>query len=168
MNESILRSLLRLLVIMLLQVVVFNNVYMAGYITPLAIGYVLVCLGMDVSREMKLLLGFLTGLLYDVFSNTPGMASASCTLLAMTQPTLLRLFAPRDASETFKPTIRSMGMGTYFCYALFCMVVLHTVFYLLDAFSLANILLTLSAIGGGSLLAAVICVIFELMVRRRR
>lgn len=158
--------ILQLLTVLAVQVFILNQIHLFGYITPLFIGYVMICCPKDMPKIHLLLLGFITGLLFDMFSNTAGMASAACTLQAMVQPSLLRLFTSYDAPETFTPTIHTMGRWPYLAYSLMSMFVLHSVFYLLDAFTLYDWQLTLAAIAGSSVLGSLLCFFAELIVRR--
>jgi rod shape-determining protein MreD len=112
-----------------------------------------------------LLWGFFIGFLFDIFSNTAGMASASCTLIAMIQPSLLNIFIPRDAAEDFIPSIPTLGFWKYLLYVFLLMAILHGTFYLLDAFTLINWQLTLMAIAGGSVLTTILIIFIELLIR---
>ena len=143
MNSIIITRVLRLLILIVLQVLVFNNIHLFGYITPLVIGYMVVCFHRNTSHTEILIWGFVTGLLFDLFSNTAGMGAASCTLIAMIQPYWLNLLAPRDSADDFTPTITTMGFWNYILYVIQQMVVLHGCFYLLDAFTLSDWFLTL-------------------------
>lgn len=168
MSSLFLTRLFRLLVLLLSQILVFNQIHLLGYITPLVIGYMMVCLHRGSSRTGTLLWGFAIGVLFDVASNTAGMASASCTLAAMVQPVLLGAFAPRDAAEDFTPSMQTMGFWSYCLYVLALMGVLHASFYMLDAFTLVDWPLTLLSIGGGTLLTTVLIVFIELLVRHQK
>lgn len=165
MNSVFFVRLFRLAIMLVLQVLVLNNVHLFGYVTPLLIGYMLVCLHSGTSRVSALLWGFLTGLVFDVFCNTAGMASSACTLVAMMQGPFLSMFVPRDAPEKFVPTHRSLGFWSYLAYVFVLMLVLHAVFYALDAFSLANWQLTLTAIIGGTILSTILAFFADLLVR---
>lgn len=166
MNDQTFLRMGRLALLLFTQIFFLNHIHIAGYITPLFIGYMLMCFPHGTSRIALLLWGFVTGVLFDTFSNTAGMGSAACTLLAMMQPSALKLLIPRDASEGFNPGLKSMGPGKYLVYALLCMLVLHTMFYLLDAFTMNNWLLTLASIGGSTLMATLLCLCAELFARR--
>ncbi len=168
MSSTFLIRLIRLFTTLIFQVLVFNNIHLFGYITPLVIGYMLVCFHHNTSRTGLLVWGFVTGILFDIFSNTAGMASAACTLMAMLQPTILNLFAPRDASEDFTPSFLSMGFFNYLTYVLILMFLLHGVFYLLDAFTLVEWSLTIMAIFGGTILTTLIIIFIELLVRSKK
>lgn len=168
MSPIFLQRLFRLFVLLVFQVLIFNQVHLLGYITPLVIGYMVVCFHRGTSRVDILLWGFIIGLIDDVFSNTAGMASASCTLIAMIQPSLLKIFTPRDAAENFTPTFQTLGFWSYVLYVLILMAVLHGTFYLLDAFTLVNWQLTLLSIAGGSVLSTLLIIFIELFVRPRK
>lgn len=164
MSSTFFTRLSRLLLLLFSQVLILNQVHLMGYITPLMIGYMVVCFRQGSSRVGMLLWAFATGLAFDMFSNTAGMGSASMTLIAMMQPSLITLFAPRDAAEDFIPTLRTLGFWTYLLYVFILMLVLHGMFYLLDAFTLANWRLTLLSIGGSTLMATIITIFVELLV----
>ncbi len=168
MDRTFLFRILRFLLLLIVQVVVLNNVYLWGYATPLLIGYAVLRFHYGSSREGMLLWAFIAGLVYDVFSNTMGMCMASMTLLAMVQPLLLGLFKPRDASEEFTPSMRGMGVGLFLPYTFLGMLVLHLSFYMLEAFTLDNLQLTMTAVLGGSLLSTVIAIFVEVLLRDRK
>ena len=157
----------RMVLLLAVQLLVLNHLHLFGYATPLIIGYMIICFETSVSRMALLWWGFGIGLLYDVFSNTMGMAAASCTLLAMVKPSILKLLMPRDMVESFKPTIQNMGLTRYIWYSLSCMGLLHFTFYFLEAFSLSDLLLTIGAMIGGTVLATLISVCVEYIVRNR-
>lgn len=157
-----------MVVLLAAQVLVLNQVHLLGYISPLIIGYMIVCMHFGTSRVVALLWGFAIGFIFDVFTNTAGLGSAACTLIAMIQPPLLRLFAPRDSAENFVPTYRTIGVWSYIAYTVILMFVLHAVFYLLDAFTLADWQLTLYSVLGGTLMSSVLSLLSELLVRTKK
>ena len=168
MSSIYLSRLFRLLILLFFQVLVFNHIHLMGYITPLVMGYMVVCFRHNSSRISVLTWGFITGLLFDIFSNTAGMASASCTLIAMVQPLILKMFTPRDAADDFKPSFLTLGFWNYILYTFLVMLILHGAFYLLDAFTLADWILTLTSILGGSVLTTIIIVFIELLVHSKQ
>lgn len=163
-NSTFFIRIIRLALLLTIQVLVLNQVHILGYITPLLIGYMLVCMHRGTSRVVTLLWGFTTGLIFDTFSNTAGMASAACTMVAMIQQPLLEKFTPRDAVENLVPSFQTIGVWNYLLYTLILMFVLHAVFYLLDAFTLVDWQLTLYSVAGGTFVSAVLSVFVELLV----
>ncbi len=168
MGSVFLSRMVRFIILMVVQIAIMNHIHLWNYATALIIGYMVVRFHFGTSRIGILLWGFVTGLVFDMFSDTMGMCMASMTFLAMVQPVLLRLFKPRDVSDDFTPTIKTMGLWLYIPYLLFSMLVLHASFYMLEAFSLANWQLTLLAIGGGSLMSTVILLFVEIMINNSK
>lgn len=168
MNSCFLLRLTRFFILLFVQVLVCNHIHLFNYITPLVIGYMVVCFRRNASRTGMLLWGFSIGLLFDMFSNTAGMAAASCTLIAMIQPAMLAMFTPHDAEDDFTPSILSLGFWNYTFYVFLLMLVLHGVFYLLDAFTLADGVLTILSIVGGATMTTVIIIGIELLVRSNK
>ena len=154
--------------ILIIQLVVLNSIHLFGYATPLLIGYVIIRCRCSSGRIPMMILGFATGLVFDLFSNTMGMASAGMTLLAFVQPYLLNAFMPKDETEKFLPTVRTMGLMSYFLYASASFLVLHCAFYILEAFSITNIWLTLGAIVVGTLTASVLTLLIELIANGKK
>lgn len=168
MGSVFLSRMVRFIILMVVQIAIMNHIHLWNYATALIIGYMVVRFHFGTSRIGILLWGFVTGLVFDMFSDTMGMCMSSMTFLAMVQPVLLRLFKPRDVSDDFTPTIKTMGLWLYIPYLLFSMLVLHASFYMLEAFSLANWQLTLLAIGGGSLMSTVILLFVEIMINNSK
>ena len=168
MNSIFFTRLFRLFILLLTQALVFNHIHLLGYITPLVIGYMVVCMHRNTSRLAVLVWGFAIGLLFDMFSNTAGMGAASCTLIAMIQPVLLERLSPRDSAENLTPSFASLGFWNYVFYVFLLMAVLHGCFYLLDAFTLTDWPLTLISISGGSVLTTLIIIFIELLIRTKK
>ena len=93
------------MVLSLAQVLVFNHIHLFGYATLLLFVYFVVMFPRNYPRWAMLLWSFFLGLFADLFSNTPGIAAASLTLIAFAQPYLLDLFIPREAPENMRSAV---------------------------------------------------------------
>lgn len=140
-----------------LQVLILNNVHIAGYATPFVYIYFLLRLELNISRNETLLWGFVLGLCVDIFSNTPGMNGAATVLLAFVRPFLLRLFTPRDTQEIV-PSIKNLGFLSYLKYLLVAVFIHHAALFTISFFSFSDIqTLTLQIVG--STVLTVVCII---------
>lgn len=117
------------------QALVLNEVHVLGYGTPVIIVLLLAYMPMGAPRVPALLWAFTAGLLSDVFANTPGVCSGAMTFVALAQPALLKLTAPRDAAEDILPTYRSMGAWNHARYLLLLLLLFHAAYFLLESFS---------------------------------
>lgn len=168
MGYSTLLRIARMAILLIVQLAILNQLHLFGYATPLLIGYMIICFDTNTSRLTALLWGFAIGIIFDIFSNTVGIGAASCTLLAFVQPYLLKLFMPRDVIDQFKPTIQTLSLQKYIFYTLSCMGVLHFCFYLLQAFTMAGLWLTIGAMVGGTLLASLLVVCVEFIIHTKK
>lgn len=135
---SIVKRFLAFVLIMLAQVFVLNKITVMGYATPMVFIFSLLLFRKGTPRGVLLVSGFLLGLVFDIFTNTPGVGSASCTLLAMVQPVLLNLFVPRDCPENLEPSIKQQGLAKFSVYLLLATFLFYVCYYLLLAFSLIH------------------------------
>ena len=130
--------------LVLLQVLILNNVHIAGYATPFLYVYFILKFASGTSRNELMLWAFFLGLTVDIFSDTPGMNAAATVFLAFVRPTFLRLFTPRDTLDSIIPSIRTMGISSFLKFAVTSVFVHHLVLLGIEFFSFSNIPLCLS------------------------
>ena len=82
MNMNFVSQILLCLVLLIVQALVLNNIHLFGFATPLLYVYTVICMRRNFPRWAALVISFLLGLGIDIFSNTPGVAACSLTLLA--------------------------------------------------------------------------------------
>lgn len=150
----------------LLQVLILNNVHIAGYATPFLYIYLILKFESNVSRNVLMLWGFFLGLTVDIFSDTPGMNASATVLLAFLRPTFLCLFVPRDTLEALVPSIRSMGVSPFLKYLFACVFVHHGMLLTIEFFSFAHIGMLLLRIVASTLLT-VACIMAIEGIRKK-
>lgn len=122
--------------LVLLQVLILNNVHIAGYATPFLYVYFILKFASGTSRNELMLWAFFLGLTIDIFSNTPGMNAAATVFLAFVRPTFLRLFTPRDTLDSIIPSIRTMGIAFFSeVYGDKCFLCIHLILLTTEFFS---------------------------------
>ena len=161
MTVDTIKRALFLVLLVLLQALVFNHIHIFGFSTPLL--YLLLPLSFD-SRQKRwssLLWCFPRGILTDIFSNPPGMASASMTVLGLLQPPVLRLFIQKDEEVVVNPSVAAMGWLKYVSYTLLLTLSYSIVFFTLEFLSFHDIILWVSSLGGSTLLTVLILVFID-------
>lgn len=161
MNIEVIRHLLTFIILCLAQVLVLNHVNLLGCATPLLYIYFIMLFRRDFPKWAVLLWSFLIGLCVDVFSNTPGVAAASATLLGLLQPYLLNLFAPRDSTDDIMPSMSSLGTAKYVYYTVICVLVFNITFFTIESFSFFNWLQWAKNIGGSTALTIILILVIE-------
>ena len=96
MAIELLNRLIMFVALWLAQVLILNRIHLFDVATPLLYVFFVITFRRSSPKWQILLWCFALGLLIDVFSNTPGLAAGTMTLMAVVQPYLLELFVPRD------------------------------------------------------------------------
>lgn len=150
------RRLFYFVLLLALQVLIFNHVQILGYATPMICLYFILLFPPSASRTVVVAWGFLMGLCQDIFTNTPGMNAAALTLLGLLQPVLYKAFLAKDSDEDeseLLPSARVMGWPAFLRYLFVAVLIQQVVFYLLEAFSFFHWQDMLINILGGSLMS---------------
>ncbi len=95
MATDILRRIILFIVLCLVQGLVLNHINLLGCATPLLYVYMALTFPRGYPRWAELLWCFFLGLSVDTFTNTPGVAAASMTLVGVLQPYILETSSPR-------------------------------------------------------------------------
>ena len=156
-----LRRIILFIVLLLAQVLVLNRIQLFHCATPLLYVYFAVIFPLGYPRWAALLWSFFMGLAVDVFFNTPGVAAASMTLVALLQPYLLPLFLPREAEENMATSASTLGRGKFMTLATILVLIYCLAFFSLEAFSFFNWLHWLECIGGSALLTLLLIFTME-------
>lgn len=133
-------QLLRFVMLVLLQVLVLNNLQLPGVFNPYIYPLFLLLLPLRMPLWLLLLLGFLSGLTLDLFSNTMGMHAAASVLLCFMRPQVLKLIEPSGGYEqTDKPTLSHMGFRWFATYAAILVVIHHLFFFFLETLEFGQV-----------------------------
>jgi rod shape-determining protein MreD len=124
--------------LVLLQVLILNNVHIAGYATPFLYIYFILKFDSGTSRNELMLWAFFFGL-----TDTPGMNAAATVLLAFLRPSLLRLFTPRDNLDSFIPSFKTIGITPFLKYTTASVFVHSLALLSIEFFSFSSIWLLL-------------------------
>ena len=165
MRIAIAMNSLRWVFFMTLQIFVLNNIYLGGAFNPYLYIIVIMALPIELSPILILLIGFITGFIFDLFEHTIGMHTMALTLLAYIRPKIVELVAPRDGFEFgIFVNIRDMGWGKYSVYALLLIFPHHLLLFILEGFSTGLIWLAIQKTFLNTLLTFMIVMVVQLFV----
>ncbi len=148
-----------------LQALLVGNIHILGVATPLLYVYFAILFPRNYTRWAQLVLCFLMGLAVDMFANTPGLASASMTLIGFIQPHILELFLKKEDQTDLVPGINTLGFVKFATYAFILTLIYCIVFFTLEAFTTVYWMDWLLSIAGSLVLTLVIILIID-SVRR--
>ena len=135
MNKLVLRNIGRFALLILVQLLVLNHVYLGGYVMPMLYVLFILMLPTDTGRIPLLLIAFGTGLIVDVMSNMLGFHALACTVVAM----LRILFADRILTRNepvaiATPSIYSVTPQYFISYLMLLLAAFYLVFFTVELF----------------------------------
>ena len=135
--DSNLKNGFRFVLLILIQVLILNNVYLSGYINPFVYLLIIMLLPFNIDRIWLLLIGFATGLTLDLLSGgVIGLHAASATLAAFVRPYLIQLISSqREFDSNITPSLKDMGFRWFFGYTFLFTLIHHFYYFLLEKFS---------------------------------
>lgn len=148
-------------VLLLVQALVLNYVHLFDCATPLLYVYFVLPTRRNQPQWLTLLMCFCMGLCVDSFSNTPGVAAASMTLVGALQPYLLRLFIQQDSPEDLRPSIKVLGPMKYVFYTIIIVTIYCLMFFTLEAFNFFNWLQWLASVGGSMVVTILLILVID-------
>ncbi|MBR0182745.1 MAG: rod shape-determining protein MreD [Bacteroidaceae bacterium] len=152
----------QIIIILALQVLVFDYIHLWGYATPLLGVMVVVYSPLSDNRVTNLVMSFLAGIVMDMFTNSPGVAAASMTLASFVQHPLLEMMVPKDSDENMLPSWHTMGMSSYSAYLAIMLAVYHVAYFVLEVFSFINPVDMIISIVSSYVLSFILAMSFEL------
>ena len=153
---------------MVLQLVC-NKIILFNVAMPVVFIYLILRLPVNLHTGWVLTIAFVTGLVIDIFNNTPGMNALACTIVAAIRRPVFNTFVSRENDMNIPiPSVDSMGVGDYFKYMATIVTIYCALVFLIQAFTLHNILLTLARIAASSVLSIIIIFGLDTLVSTRR
>ena len=137
--EILINRVLQAVILLALQVLLFNHVHLGLYAVPLVTVLFVVWCPLNTPSVRLMIVSFLLGLVQDIFSGTLGVSAAAMTAAAFVQHPLFSAQAPRECVETLTPSIESLGWIKYPIYQFVLFAVHHAVFYSLLIYRIENI-----------------------------
>ncbi|MBC6998948.1 MULTISPECIES: rod shape-determining protein MreD [Bacteroidota] len=152
-------NVLRFILLVLVQVLVFNRLNFFGFINPMVYILFLYWYPIKENRAAFIGLGFLLGLAIDFFSDTMAIHTASTITIAYIRPAIMRfVFGVNFEFQSFKLSNTTQVQQITFLTLL--ILVHHLVFFTLEIFSLANFLLVLKKVLATGAATLILCLLF--------
>lgn len=130
--------------LIVLQVFVFNNVQFSSYINPMVYVLFILILPFEIRGWLLLTVAFATGLTIDLFMNTLGMHTFASVAMAFARPYVISFISRRTDLE-FKGKILMgvAGIQWYTKYVFALVFVHHLILFYIEIFSFNHFFLTL-------------------------
>ena len=160
MYNTLIRNILRFVVLLIVQVMVFDNLRLGSYVHPCIYVLFVLLLPFDTPKWRLLIDAFLIGIAVDIFNSTPGLNAAATVLMAFVRPFIIGITSRKsDIEDKDAPTITEMGLQWFAVYALLLILLHNLVLFWLEAFSIRLLGLVLAETVLSSLVSLLLIII---------
>lgn len=136
MNSTLLVNIFRFILLLAVQIVIFNNMNFLGFIMPLPYMLFIILYPVNGNRAGLLLASFLLGLTMDIFSNSGGVHAAACLTLAYFRPSIFKFsFGISYEYQTIK--LNDVLTPERFSFILLSVIIHHFTLFILEAFQIS-------------------------------
>ena len=162
------RNIFRFFVVIMLQVLIFDNIEISGYLNPYFYVIFILLMPFETPKWLLLLSAFFLGLTFDIFSMTLGMQASACVFMAFLRPFILQGFSPRDGYDagTF-PRVSYYGFLWFAKYAFILVFAHHLFLFTVEVFRFSEMGHILLRTILSSLLTTVLILISQFFFFRR-
>jgi len=160
MINSVLRFGLIFILLILLQILLFNNIQFSGYVNPYVYIMFILLLPVEIPSWLLLVLSFATGLIIDFFSSSAGMHTFATVLAGFVRPYVLRVVSPRDGYESGDPSMSVYGFRWFLSYAILMVLIHHITLFYIEVFRFADFFRTMFRV----ILSTIFSVAFILLI----
>ncbi len=157
MNKEVVLRFLFFLLLILLQVLVFSNMFIGSYVPYIYVLFIIL-FPIRYDKTLFLISSFLLGLSMDFFSSSGGVHAAACLVTAYIRPFALKFSFGRSYEyQTIKLAHVTLAAKT--AYFLILIVTHHLIMFLLETFNISFIFFSLKATFFTSLYSALLSLI---------
>jgi rod shape-determining protein MreD len=168
MIKDLLKYLFQFVILILAQLLVFNNIELSGYINPYVYVLFILLLPFQIPKVVLLGSAFLIGLVIDLFMGTPGVHSSASVLMAFARPRVLALFSPREGYQPGTlPRISEFGLEWFVKYTVMLVLLHHFTLFYLEVLTLHHFFATFFRALLSSILTSGILIISQYFVFRK-
>lgn len=168
MIKDLLKYLILFAILVMAQLLVFNNIEFSGYINPYVYVLFILLLPFEIPKLVLLGAAFMLGFSIDLFLGTPGVHSSASVFMAFARPRVLALFSPREGYQTGTfPRVSQFGFEWFLKYTMMLVLLHHFVLFYLEVLTLHHFFTTFFRALLSSLLTSLIIIVSQYFIFRK-
>lgn len=129
----------RYIVVMLLQVLLFDQLQLLGVCHPYIYVLCLLMMPITLPHSADMIIGAVVGLIMDIFCNSLGVHTASCIFIMFIRPYVIGALVNDKDRLNEQISLRALGVEALFKYVVILVLVHHLTVFLLAAWSWSHI-----------------------------
>jgi rod shape-determining protein MreD len=139
MNSSFFLNIFRFISLFLLQIIIFNNINLFGFISPFPYVLFIILFPVNGNKSALLISSFFLGLLLDIFSNSGGIHTTASIFLAYFRPSIFKFaFGVSYEYQTIK--LNDTLTPDRFSFLFVAILLHHLILFVLEAFQFSLVL----------------------------
>lgn len=167
MNSALFVNIFRFILLLAVQIIIFNNMNFLGYISPYPYLLFIILYPVNSNKSGLLLASFFLGLTMDLFSNSGGFHTTACIILAYYRPYLFKFaFGLSYEYQTIK--LNDVLTPERFSFILLSVIIHHLTLFTLEAFKFTLILDILLRTVLSSVFTLILCIIIIYLTKPNR
>jgi rod shape-determining protein MreD len=168
MNSSFFLNIFRFISLFLLQIIIFNNINLFGFVSPFPYVLFIILFPVNGNKSALLISSFFLGLLLDTFSNSGGIHTTASILLAYFRPSIFKFaFGVSYEYQTIK--LNDTLTPERFSFLFVAILLHHLILFVLEAFQFSLILdILLRSITSAALTIIISIIIIYLIKPNKR
>lgn len=167
MNSTLFVNIFRFLLLLAVQIIIFNNMNFLGYISPYPYILFIILYPVNGNKFGLLFASFLLGIIMDMFSNSGGIHTTACLILAYYRPYLFKFsFGLSYEYQTVK--LNDVLTPERFSFILLSVLIHHFVLFVLEAFQISFFWDILIRTLLSTVFTIIICIIIIYLIKPNR
>ncbi|WP_299337218.1 rod shape-determining protein MreD [uncultured Psychroserpens sp.] len=167
MNSINFNSIIRFFVLILAQVLIFNNINFLGYVNPYPYILFILLFPVNNNRSLFIFMSFMLGLFVDIFSDSGGVHAAACVTIAFIRPAILK-FAFGMVYEHQNIKFNNTEFGNRVIYFSILIAIHHFIMFLLEIFNISNIILVFQKTLFSSTFTLIFCILISILFSNKQ
>ncbi len=168
MNNIIIKNIIRFILLIILQVLIFNNMNPGGIVSPQVYITFILLLPVRINKSFMLILAFSTGLTIDYFANTLGLNAAACVAIGFIRPGLIKLlFHSHEFIADEEPSPAIIGLSGFIRYTIILVFVQQLIIVFLEMLSFRNFWHNITDIIIGTIFSTILINIIVLLTTKK-
>lgn len=169
MAKTIATFILKFVLLILAQAVIFNSLVLFNVAVPMVFIYIIISMPISWNTNTALTIGFIAGLTVDIFSNTLGINALSCTILAFVRKPVFHLYVQRDEDlGGLKPSQKTLGTPAFLKYAFTMSIAYCIMAFGIDAFAIFSPMRLLLQIIASSIYTFILIYALDTILTRQK
>jgi rod shape-determining protein MreD len=164
MNSAFFSNIFRFILLLAVQIIIFNNINFMGFVSPFPYILFIILFPVNGNKSALLLASFFLGLIMDMFSNSGGIHTTACIVLAFFRPYIFKFsFGLSYEYQTIK--LNDVLTPERFSFILLSVVIHHFTLFVLEAFQFSFFWDILVRTLLSTLFTIVICIIIIYLIK---